>query len=144
MKLSDIAYKRPDLQASLALFEPLTDEIALADSSDKALEVLQAAAKLEKDLASQFSLCHIRHSIDTRDPFYKAEMDYADEATPALQEATQTFKRALLASPHRSEMERVVGKHAFDLIELSTRTISAEVLDDLVRENQLSSEYART
>lgn len=143
MKFSDLTYERPDRDARLAEITRLTSDLLNANDEAESLEVLKKATAWQKDIYSMSSLSYIRHSIDTKDAFYKEERDFFDEATPSFLAAGNKFMLALLESPHRPYLEDVLGKHAFDLIELETKTISDDVLEDLVKENKLSSEYDR-
>lgn len=143
MKFSELAYIRPAKDESLAKIEQLTQELLQAEDEKTSFDILERATRLQEDIISMSSLSYIRHSVDTRDEFYKAERDYFDEAMPTMMSALNKFMLALLDSPHRDYLEGVIGKHAFDLIQLQTKTISEDVLEDLVQENKLASEYDR-
>lgn len=50
---------------------------------------------------------------------------------------------ALLASPHRDQLEAELGRHLFQLAEVRVTRFSSDILADLQQENQLISEYQR-
>lgn len=143
MKFSDLPYRRLDQENIEQRLHALLDTLREAPDGPAALRAVREMNVIEREIHSQVSLCYIRHSVDTRDAFYKAEQDYIDEVLPAFLAARQKIQLALLASPHRAFLEAELGSHAFDLIELASRTVSEDVIEDLVTENKLSSEYAR-
>lgn len=143
MKFTELPYVRPDRDASLAALDRFTAQLAAATNKDDAHAALKGATDLLIDLHSMASLCHVRHSIDTRDAFYEAARDFFDEFMPAMQESLQRYHLALLNAPQRPYLESVLGKHAFDVMALSIKTISPDVLPDLIAENKLESTYDR-
>ena len=143
MTFQNLEYKRPDQDTVLKHIAELKTQLESAADEAAFLAALKAVNELHRDIESMASLCYIRHSIDTTDSFYKTEMDHLDEILPSIMEANQKLQITLLQSPHRPYLEAVLGKTALERLELSTRTISAAVLDDLVSENKLVSEYSR-
>src|SRR5690606_32227926 len=83
----------------------------------------------------------IRHSIDTKDPFYTEEQNFVDEAMPLVQSSSVKFTNALLASPFKKELEMILGDLIFKKAELSKKTFSDEIIEDLQLENKYGSEY---
>jgi M3 family oligoendopeptidase len=98
---------------------------------------------LRNEYNTQETLVSIRHSIDTRDEFYKAEQDYFDEINPVIQEYVTDYYRALTQSKFRQELEAKWGSQLFRLAEMSLKTFSPEIIEDLQEENKLSTEYSQ-
>ncbi len=86
-------------------------------------------------------LAYIRQSIDTRNEFYNAEKDFWDENLPEIEEYEQEWIRALLESPFRKDFEAEYGDLLFIKAEMEKKTFSPEIIEDLQRENELTSEY---
>ena len=101
MKFSQMSYQRPDLEALKGQISELTERLKQADSYEAAKAAFLDKEELEKHLITQSTLAEIRHSIDTRDSFYDAEMKFWNAAMPELQEYTQAWTRAMLDSPFR-------------------------------------------
>lgn len=99
--------------------------------------------KLRSEFDTMQQIASIRHSIDTNDEFYKAEQDFFDENGPVVQEYITDYYRALVNSPFRAELENKWGRQLFQLAELSLKTFSPEVIEDLQQENKLSTEYSK-
>ena len=58
-----------------------------------------------------------------------------------MQEYITDFYRALVDSKFRNELEQKWGAQLFQLADLSLKTFSPEIIDDLQKENRLSTEY---
>lgn len=99
--------------------------------------------KLRSEFDTLQQIASVRHSIDTNDEFYKAEQDFFDENGPVVQEYITDYYRALVGSKFRSELEKKWGRQLFQLAELSLKTFSPEVIEDLQQENKLTTEYAK-
>lgn len=139
----NFAYQRPDIQAIEKAFDQLLNTFERAPDAEAQLEAFRHIQALRKHFSSMYNLCYVRHTADTRDPFYEAENTYFDETLPAVEALNDRLYRALLASPFRSALEAHFGTHLFTLAELALRTFTPEILDNLQEENALSSEYTR-
>ena len=113
MKFSEMTYTRPDAEALKAALQQLSDELKTAESYAQAKTVFLKIEELASDFSSDATLAQIRHSIDSRDPFYTQENDFWNEIGPELEEYTQKIKQSLLESPFRSEFEKEFGKLLF-------------------------------
>ena len=109
-------------------------------------EILEARAeylslKTEYDTAQ--SLSYMRYTINTVDPFYLAEKDYYDEIGPEIENLDLQYASAVLDSPFRAELEQALSPILLRSMELQRRSMSPEIVDDMVEENKLVSEYAQ-
>ena len=76
MKFSQMKYERPDAEQLKAELNGLTEKLKVAKSYAEAKELFLAEEKLNKHISTLANLAHIRHTIDTRDPFYDGEMKF--------------------------------------------------------------------
>lgn len=136
-------YARPDTGALTASFDALLAEFEQAPSAAEQNRCLARLNALRQDFSSMYSLCAIRHTADTRDPFYEAENNFFDAELPAFEALNDRLYRSLLQSPFRAELEKTHGKHLFVLAELALKTFRPEILKDLQEENALSSDYTK-
>lgn len=141
MKFSEYRYERPDMDAVASSFKEKIAAIRAAGSFSEQAEAIAAVNKLRSDVESMFQLASIRHTVNTTDPFYKAEQDYADDVLPQLKEYETDFYRALVESPFRTELEDKYGSQLARLAELSLKTFKPEIIEDLQKENKLKTEY---
>ena len=143
MKFNEITYIRPDLDSYVASFEIQVKYFREAGSADKADEAMQEIYRLRRHFDTMLNICSVRHTINTSDPFYEAEQNFYDEHLPDYQRLVNEFYRALVISPFRDTIVKVYGHQLFNIAELTLKTFSDEVMEDLKEENLLSSEYTR-
>lgn len=143
LAFENFTYTRPDLQQITNSFEQLLQTFERASSAEEQVELLSRLNDLRKHFSSMYSLCYVRHTADTRDPFYDAENHYFDAALPDFEALNDRLYRALLASPFKAALKNHYGEHLFVVAELALKTFQPEILGDLQEENTLSSEYTR-
>lgn len=143
MKFSDFAYRRPDMALLEEQFEAWLGKLEQADTGEAQIEALAAINKLRGEYKTLSAIAGVRHTVDTNDPFYKAEQEFDDESQPIVQGMTTKLYEALVRSPYRGELEVKWGRQLFSLAELALRTFSPEVMAELQQENKLSSDYTR-
>ena len=143
MKFSEMQYTRPDYPAATKELEALASRLEQADSAKAQLEIYRELETLISHLTTQATLCSIRHTVDTRDPFYEEENDYNDQQVPLLEETMQKFRQALLASPYRAELEQQLGELLFQNMELEEKGFAQSIVSLMQEENRLANEYQK-
>ncbi len=143
MKFSQMPYERPDMEALKQQFTALTERLRAAESYEAARAVFVEKEKLEGHVETLETLVSIRHSIDTRDDFYRAEEEFWNAASPELEEYIQSWKLALFESPFRPQFAAEFGEHYFNKIAVSLRTFSPAIIESLQKENTLVMEYEK-
>nr|WP_307189948.1 hypothetical protein [Geomicrobium sp. JCM 19038] len=121
----------------------ITDQFQKADSFDEQNRLLNDMNEIKKEVTTQETLVSIRHSVDTTDEFYKQEQEKMDQVLPELQEAFQSFSKALVSATYREQLEERWGSQLFALKDLQLKTFAPEIVPDLQKENKLSSEYSQ-
>lgn len=143
MKFSQMPYARPDIEELKKEMTAFTRKLEAAESYEAAREVFISCDEFRKHVSTLGNLALIRHSIDTRDEFYDAEMKFWDSASPELEEYEQAFTAALLASPFRSEFSEEFGSIMFVNAEIALKTFSSDIIPELQKENELTTEYEK-
>ena len=143
MKFSEMPYERPDVEAKKAEVAALTEKFASAQSFAEADGVFLEAETLKKHLFTMQALSEVRHTIDTRDEFYDAEVKFWNVAFPELQEYYQKWTLALLQSPFRKEFEEKYGSIVFINAEIALKAFSPEIIPELQQEAELTQEYEK-
>lgn len=141
MKFTEYPYERPDIDKFKQEFTALLKGLE-ADSLEEQKASVVALNELRSGFETMLNLAYIRASINTLDEFYKAERNYFDEVGPILQEYITDYYKVLVKSKYRTEFEQEWGSQLFDLAEISIRTFSPEIIEDLQLENKLSTEYS--
>ncbi|PWI56912.1 M3 family oligoendopeptidase [Sulfoacidibacillus thermotolerans] len=139
----DMPYVRPNMEDFSAHFR---EELRAFRSARDVSEQDAAMARINADrktFESLSQIVYIRHSIDTTDELYRAEQDFFDEVDPIYRGLVNEYYEALVNSPFRAQLEEKWGSQLFRIAELTLRTFSPEVLEDLQQENRIASEYVQ-
>ena len=141
MKFQDMPYKRPDFDKVYQEGKELLKQMEEAQSPQQFFDAADKMDKLSSTLATQYSLCHVRHAINTKDPFYEEENNIFDEEIPRFQEFGAEMARISLESKFREDIEKKYGKHLLEKYDVQRKVFKPEIIPDLVEENKLSTEY---
>jgi len=79
MLFSEILYQRPDLTQYETLFHQVTQQFSEAPNYPAAKAALEKLNQLRAEMAKNMKLAYIRHSIDTKDSFYREENYFWDQ-----------------------------------------------------------------
>lgn len=134
-------YERPDMADVASKINALVHDFEASTEVAAQLAILSEINEVRDFVETMMTLSSIRHSIDVNDPFYKEENDYFDEAGPVYVSLLQGFYKALVGAGTRSELERELGTHLFQLAQAQIEAFSDEIIEDLIEENKLSTEY---
>ncbi len=143
MKFSQMPYERPDVELLKADIAALTEKLRAADSYEAARALFVEKEKLEGHAQTLATICSIRHTINTADPFYKEEEEFWNNASPELEEYVQRWKLALYESPFRPQFAAEFGEHVFNKLSVSLKTFSPAIIGSMQEENRLSMEYEK-
>jgi M3 family oligoendopeptidase len=143
MQFKDYAYQRPDLASVKERFSALIEQFKASATAAAQAEVMAQVNALRQEAETMYTLCYVRHSIDTNDAFYDEETKFYDHHYPELNELVNDYYRALIQSPFRAELEAKWGKQLFILAELSLKSFEPTILQNIQRENELDSEYRK-
>ncbi|MFT8317867.1 MAG: M3 family oligoendopeptidase [Sporolactobacillus sp.] len=139
----DFAYTRPDVTVYEGKFKTAFHAFETAQSFDEAEAAFLQVNQLRKKLDTLFNLVEIRHTVNTDDPFYKAENDFMDESMPIFEGKTTEFYRLLVQSPFHKELEAKWGKQLFALANSQLKSFSDDVIPLMQEENKWASQYTK-
>ena len=143
MKVCDLPYKRVTLEEVEAVMKDVIARIRSAKSADEILAAREDCNALRLEYQTAASLSYMRYSINTVDEFYVAEKEYYDEIGPSAQNYMIEYASALLDSPFRAELENALSPVLFKSLEVERKSMSPEIIEDMVEENKLVSEYSQ-
>lgn len=143
MKFSEMKYERPSLDKAKKELSSLIARLENAASYEEAKKVFLEKETFTKHVETMGTLASIRHSIDTRDEFYDAEVKFFNAAGPELQEYFQKWTEAMLKSPFRADFEKEYGDLMFKNAELDLKSFSPEIIPEMQQENDLAQEYEK-
>ena len=142
MKVSELPYHRVTIEEVTAVMEDVLARIKNAASADEILKAREDYLKILLEYQSNTALAYMRYSINTVDEFYVAENEYYDEIGPAVQNYNVQYASALLDSPFRKELEEKLSPVLFKAMEVERKSMSPEIVEDMVEENKLVREYS--
>ncbi len=143
LKFTEIPYEQPNLEKLTAEFETLLNGFQIATSFEEQKNILEKINGIRSEFETQASLVYIRHTIDTTDKFYEEQQQYFDNNSPVFVGLVTRLYEALTQSKFRTELEQSAGNQLFNLADAALRTFQPEIIEDLQKENQLSSEYTK-
>jgi len=141
MKFSAYPYSRPDIAQLQLEFKDLINQFTGAETAEAQLDVMHKINVLRSGFDTMYQICSIRHSIDTRDVFYAEEQTFFDENSPSFEALSSDYYAALIQAKFRTEIEAKFGKQLFKIAEMQLRAFKPEIIEDLIIENKLSTEY---
>jgi oligoendopeptidase, M3 family len=141
MKFREMPYTRPDPEQIKSEYRGLTERLAKAQSYEEARAVFLEKEEKEKIVDTMAVLASVRHSIDTRDEFYDGELKFWDNFVPELEEYSQAWIDAMLASPFRGEFADEFGNLMFINAEIQKKTFSPDIIPEMQKENELTQQY---
>lgn len=139
----DFDYKRPDLAKIKTGFTNLLREFDNAASAEIQNEIIFKINDLRNHFDTMWNLAHIRHTIDTTNEFYEKENSFFDEATPEFQGMVNQFYTSIADSKHKVALKEKWGQQFFNIAEMTVKTFSPVILEDLKEENRLVSQYVK-
>lgn len=143
MKVSEMPYQRITVEEFKEQAEKIIAKIKAAKSAEDLKAARDEYNKISEDVDTAASLANCRFTLNTRDEFYNAEMDYYDNAMPLFSEIENEYKKAMLDSPYRADAEKLINPRVFKGFEMSLKTFSPEVIEDLQAENALVTKYSK-
>lgn len=137
----EVQASRPSVESMSEQITAIQEQFKKAGSQSDRHQCIMQWDALRRNLDTWSSLTHLNFAQDTKNPDYKAEQDFADEALPGFTNLEVEMKRMLLSSEHREEMAEAIGSHAFRLWESDVKTFDPAVKNELVQEAKLKAEY---
>jgi M3 family oligoendopeptidase len=143
MKFSEIEYKRPNVSVISEKFEHLVDLFQKAESFDEQDALIRNINDLRMEFQTLGTIASIKYSIDTNDKEFEEEQNFYDANSPVFDGLVHKYYTAIVNSKYRPELEKKWGKQLFDVAEVTLRTFSPEILEDLKKENELRTDYSK-
>lgn len=144
MKISEIEYKRPNVEELKAKYAEYTAAFTKEGvTAEEQAEIYRKINETDEEIGTMASLAYIRFTLDTTDEFYVKEMDFYNEAEPVMTGLKTVFAEAMLNSPHRKYLEKEFSPLIFTNYEILKKSYDPIIEEDCVEENKLQTEYKR-
>jgi M3 family oligoendopeptidase len=143
MKFSEIEYKRPNIKEVEESFNHLINLFNNSNSFEEQDALMKNINDIRMEFHTNYTLASIKYSIDTTNKEFEEEQNFYDENAPVFEGLVHKYYEAIVNSKFRKELEQKWGKQLFDVAEISLRTFSKEIIDDLKKENELRTDYTK-
>ncbi len=143
MKVSEMPYERYTVEEAKEKTEKIIEKIKKAKSAEDLKNARDEYNNISEEIETACALANCRFTLNTRDEFYNAEMDYYDNTMPLFTQLENEYKKAMLDSPFRQDAEKLINPRVFKAFEISQKTFSPEVIEDLQKENALVTKYSK-
>lgn len=141
MKFKDMPYERPDLVTYEKTQNCLLDKIQKETDLTTLKNLIETFKENKSNLDTLFSLCEVRHTINTNDTFYNEEFNFLTENSPITQKIENSFNEILLKHNKRPLLEKEYGSYYFKKLELNYKCFNDKIANLLVLEQKLSDRY---
>ena len=138
---SQLPYRRPDIAALTEQSQELVDRIQGAGTADDVIEAVRQWNGMRIDTYTMNSLAEVKFTQNVADADAKGEKLFFDENSPTLTELDIAVARALLASPHRSDVAGAFGELFLTRLQNWTLTFEPSIKELLVQESELTTRY---
>lgn len=97
--------------------------------------------RLRSNYETMGALVYLKHFGNFKDNFFKNEFEYLSSFDPTYSGLKSEYYQALLESSWRNQLEEKWGKQLFTIAELTVKTHSDQIKDDLLEETKLIAQY---
>jgi len=143
LKFAEMKYESPSPEKFREAAQEYIDKLVNAATFEEADSAFCGMARLCDKFDTAYSICMVRHEINTLDKYYDEENERNDEILPLIEEKRQEFGGALADSRFSSEFDKKYGALLLENIRIDRRTFSPEIMEDLKEENRLVNEYTK-
>jgi len=143
MKFDNFQYQRPVMKSFEEQYNAYLKDFESATTFEEKDELFDKNNALRQKYSTMYNICHVRHTINTKDKFFEEENNFFDDNNPAVEALTNRFYGLLLSSRFRIDLEKKWGNQLFVIAELSLKTFKPTILEDLKEENKLTSKYIK-
>lgn len=142
IKFKEFPYERLDYQDLAERFVHHTKKLESATTLGEAYLQIMETDYLEKVFVSYATLSEAGNTNNSYDKFYLEEEAFFNKIKPEFSLLMQKRNDAILESPFREELKKLIGNEFFGSADMKKRTVSEEVLRLMEAENELSQEYS--
>ncbi len=143
MKFAEFKYERIGVEEVENTLKEAMYEMDNAPDYPAFKRAFDVCCKVLASVETMYSLCYVRYTINTKDPFYEQENDYWDENLPLIQDVKIKLYKTIMNSVFAQQLKNDVPKTYFMLVEDSVKSFSPAIIQDMQEENRLASEYQK-
>ncbi len=138
-----LGYTRPNASKIAKKSKEWLRRVRKAKDFSEIAAVIKEQDTFLKQLDTAVSIAHIRHTVNTADEFYDAEMAYIRRKLPVLSVGFFKIAKALVQSPFRKQIDETFGAEYCKGTELQLKAFTPKNVSLLQKESKLTSEYEK-
>lgn len=142
-KFRDLQYQRPNIDEFTQCVRDIRLRLMTTQNPDQAMEIIAEYEKQAGRFETMYSLCMIKHDLDTSDAYYASELEYYDEVMPVVSEMSSAVLTGITTCPCADLLRERYGNMIFLKAVNQKETVSPEVLEDLSAESALENRYSQ-
>jgi M3 family oligoendopeptidase len=143
MNFKNLNYERPDIKEFEGKVLQLLERFKTSDSDLEQIELIDKINSLRNDVLTMLTIAQIRSHLDTLDVEYQKEQQYINQNWPIYEKIVALFHEQVSSSPFKKEIKEKFGEQLVCLAEISQNTVSSEIIENLIKENNLISDYTK-
>lgn len=143
MKFKDYPYKEINVEEVGAKLKEMIAEFVNAKDAKTQIELIAKINAYRVEIETNFSIAHVRFTLDTNDEYYSKQNDILDEISPHYSAVVFEYYKVLLASEFKKEINEAYGDVLLKKAEASIRTFDPIIIEDMMEENKLTSQYSK-
>ena len=143
MKFTEMPYKRPDMEVLRKEGEAFVKGVKDAKSPAEVLEQHKKFSVFYQNVMTLWSICYVRHTVNTKDEFYDGENSFFDESSPLFEKISTDFYKEMLNSKFREELTGALGELWFINADLKLKGFDEKIIAELQKDNALCSKYSK-
>lgn len=143
LKVKDIPYQRYTIEEGREAFASFEKAMKEAKSASDVLLARKAFREAMALYSTAASLANCRFTLNTKDEYYQAEMDYYDNVGPLFGEIVTNYASLMLDCPYRSELEKMMNPRLFEMWEMQKKAFDPIIIEDSQEENATVTEYSK-
>ena len=141
IKFSEYPLIVPTAKRVSKKMEKFIADLKACKTADEAAKVIKKINSFSEDIETETSVIYVLYTCNTTNEEYKKAQDTVDELSPIFSKYSTEFQKILVNASYRPELEKKYGTYLFQKYEAGLKTFNEAIMEDLVKENKLVSEY---
>ena len=141
IKFSEYPLVVPNAKRIAKKMDKYIADLKACTNAKDASKIINKVNNYFEELETETSVIYVLYTCNTTNEAYKKAQDTVDELSPIVSKYATDFQKLLVNASYRKELEEKYGTYLFQKYEAGLKTFDEKIMDDLVKENKLVSEY---
>ena len=141
IKFSEYPFVVPNEKKYAKKMEGFIAQLKEAKDAKAAAAIIKRINKYSDSVDTACSVIYVLYTCDTTNEKYVKAQNHIDEVSPIFAKYGKELAEVVTKLPYRAELEKKFGSFVFKKYDASLRIFDEKIMEDLAKENKLSSEY---